>query len=219
MNTYNTVKDKLILKEYGRNIQNLVRFLNTIEDKEERSRKASALIDIMKKINFNIKDVPEMQQKLWDDIHIISDFKLEVDGKFPKPGRDIIYKKPQRLNYKKNEITFKHFGRNIELFVDKACTLKDSEEREVATIQIGKLMKAFFYSYSRDSIDNNVICQNIKKLSGGKLKIDIDKVSLPNLFEPHRKERKYTNNKDKRNNDKNRSKNSNTKKSFKIGKN
>jgi len=221
MNSYNTVKERLILKEYGRNIQNLVKFLNTFEDIEERSKKASTLTEVMRQINFNIKDAPEVDQKLWDDMHIISDFKIELKGKYPKPSKETVYKKPKKLEYNRNEITFKHFGRNIELFVAKAQTLEDPEEREAAIIHIGKLMKTFFYSYSSDNIDDSVIYKNITKLSNGKLEIDIDKVKAENLFEPQRKERRYTNNKskDKRSHDKNRNKNSSTRRPFKRGRN
>ena len=190
MNVYNTQKEKLILKEYGRNVQNLVKHLNSIEDQEERNSKSETLSHIMKQINVNIKDAPEMEQKLWDDIHIISDFSLEVEGKFPKPDREVVYKKPNKVEYNTNEITFRHFGRNIELFVEKAIALEDPEEKESAIVHIGKLMKTFFYSYNRDVIDDKVIYQNIKKLSGNKLEIDMEKVTEMNLFEPQRKERR-----------------------------
>ncbi len=97
MNDYNTVKERLILKEYGRNIQMLVQHLQQIEDKEDRDKKAETLTVLMKQINPDIKDTPEVEQKLWDDIHIISDFELDVEGPFPKPDRDMVYKKPQRV--------------------------------------------------------------------------------------------------------------------------
>ena len=190
MNDYNTVKERLILKEYGRNIQNLVKHLNSIEDKEERNSKSQTLTYIMKQINTNIKDAPEVEQKLWDDIHIISDFTLEVEGKFPTPDREVVYKKPNKVEYNRNEIKFRHFGKNIELFVEKAIALEDPEEREAAVIHIGKLMKTFFYSYSRDVIDDKVVYQNIRKLSDNKLDIDMEKVTEFNLFEPQRKERR-----------------------------
>lgn len=218
MNVYNTVKEKLVLKEYGRNVQNLVKYLNSIEDKEERGKKAATLTEIMKQINSNIKDTPEVEQKLWDDIHIISDFELDVEGTFPKPDKEVVYKKPQKVEYNTNEITFKHFGRNIELFVDKACTLEDPEEREAAIIHIGKLMKTFFYSYNRDVIDDKVVYQNIRRLSNNKLEIDLEKVKEANLFEPQRKERRseYRDNRDKRSND-NKNRNKNNRRNFKRG--
>ena len=188
MTDYNTVKERLKLKEYGRNIQMLVQHLETIEDKEERTKKAETLTILMKQLNPDIKDTPEIEHKLWDDIHIISDFNLDVEGPYDKPEEEILTKKPNRVAYNTNEITFKHFGKNIELLVDKAVTLEDPEEKEAAVIHIGKLMKTFFYSYNKDVIDNNVVYNNIRKLSNNQLDIDMDKVNEGNLFEPQRKE-------------------------------
>lgn len=187
---YNTVRDKLTLKEYGRNVQDLVAHLATIENKEERSQKAAVMVELMKQINPAMQNTPEVEQKLWDDLHIISNFTLDIDGPYPTPSKEILEKKPEKMNYLTNEITFRHFGRNIELLVDKAITLEDPEEQEAAIIHIGKLMKTFIYSYNRDNIEDDVIYLNIRKLSGNKLDIDMEKVKAGNLFEPIRKEKR-----------------------------
>lgn len=187
---YNTIREQVTLKEYGRNVQDLVATLNTIENKEERSQKAAVLVELMKQINPAMQNTPEVEQKLWDDLHIISHFTLDIDGPFPTPNKEILDKKPEKMGYLTNEITFKHFGRNIELLVDKAITLEDAEEQEAAIIHIGKLMKTFIYSYNRDNIENEVIYQNIRKLSKNQLDIDMEKVTAGNLFEPIRKERR-----------------------------
>ncbi|MFY0652416.1 MAG: DUF4290 domain-containing protein [Cyclobacteriaceae bacterium] len=217
MNDYNTVKERLILKEYGRNIQMLVQHLETIEDKEERNKKAETLTQLMRQLNPDIKDTPEIEQKLWDDIHIISDFELEVDGPFPTPERDVLYKKPDIVKYNTNKIIFKHFGKNIELLVDKAVTLEDPEEKEAAIIHIGKLMKTFFYSYNKDVIDNAVVYKNIRRLSDNQLDIDMEKVNELNLFEPQKRDNRRDNEGRTRDND-NRHRNKN-KRSFKRRKN
>ncbi len=214
---YNTIKERLILKEYGRNIQMLVQHLESIKDQEERNIKAETLTQLMRQLNPDIKDTPEIEQKLWDDIHIISDFELEVDGPFPKPERDVLYKKPDRVSYNTNKITFKHFGKNIELLVEKATTLEDPEEREAAIIHIGKLMKTFYASYNKDVIDNDVVYNNIRKLSNGKLDIDMKRVNEGNLFEPQKRDNRRDNEGRTRDND-NRHKNKH-KRSFKRRKN
>jgi hypothetical protein len=214
---YNTIKERLILKEYGRNIQMLVQHLESIKDQEERNIKAETLTQLMRQLNPDIKDTPEIEQKLWDDIHIISDFELEVDGPFPKPERDVLYKKPDRVSYNTNKITFKHIGKNIELLVEKATTLEDPEEREAAIIHIGKLMKTFYASYNKDVIDNDVVYNNIRKLSNGKLDIDMKRVNEGNLFEPQKRDNRRDNEGRTRDND-NRHKNKH-KRSFKRRKN
>ncbi|MFY0628078.1 MAG: DUF4290 domain-containing protein [Reichenbachiella sp.] len=208
MHDYNTILDKLILKEYGRNVQMLVSHLNTIEDKAERDKKAVTLVELMRQLNPAIKDTPEIAQKIWDDIHIISDFKIDVESPFPKPDRELIEKKPEKVPYSSNEIVFKHFGRNIELLVDKAITLEDPEEQEAAIIHIGKLMKTFFSSYNKDVMEDDVVYKNIRRLSKNQLDIDMSKVKEGNLFEPQRRERRKDYHNGDRNNN-NRNKNNN----------
>ena len=190
MYEYNTVLDKLTLREYGRNIQMLVQHLKTLEDSENKNIKAETLVELMRQINPSIKDTPEIAQKIWDDLHIISNFELNVEGPFPKPDKNIIHKKPEKVPYQTNEIVFKHFGRNIELLVNKAITLEDPEEKEAAIIHIGKLMKTFFSSYNKDVMEDDVVYANIRQLSKNELDIDMAKVKEGNLFEPVRKERR-----------------------------
>jgi hypothetical protein len=108
MKEYNTQKERLILKEYGRNVQMLIDYLSTIEDKEERNRSARGMIDLMKQINPSIKEGNEDNQKLWDDLIIMSDFKIDIDGPFPRPLKELLYKKPERLGYKDKTIIYKH---------------------------------------------------------------------------------------------------------------
>ncbi|WP_109832324.1 DUF4290 domain-containing protein [Reichenbachiella versicolor] len=204
MHDYNTVRDNLTLREYGRNIQKLVQYLKTIEDPTERNKKAEVMTELMRQINPSIKDTPEIAQKLWDDMHIIADFELEVEGSFPKPDKEVIFKKPERVPYSNNEIVFKHFGRNIELLVDKAITLEDPEEQEAAIIHIGKLMKTFFSSYNKDVMEDDVVYANIRKLSKNRLDIDMAKVKEGNLFEPQKKENRNRGGRNHRNNNNNR---------------
>lgn len=190
MYDYNTIQEKLTLREYGRNVQMLVKYLSTVEDKEDRSKKAETLVELMRQLNPAIKDTPEIAQKIWDDLHIISEFKLDIEGPFPKPDKDLIDKKPQRVPYSANNIVFKHFGKNIELLVNKAITLEDPEEQEAAIIHIGKLMKTFFSSYNKDTMEDDVVYANIRQLSKNQLDIDMEKVKAGNLFEPQKKERR-----------------------------
>lgn len=182
-------KNRLIRREYGRNVQNLVKHIMTIGDKAERTKKAETLIDLMKLLNPGIKEYPEYNQKLWDEIFIMSEFELDVDSPYPIPEREILDKKPRRMEPSATGVKYKHYGKNIELLVQKATTLEDEEEREAATIHIGKLMKTFFSTWNNDTISDDVIMKNITDLSKGNLTLDMDKVREQNLFESAIKER------------------------------
>jgi hypothetical protein len=183
MNDYNTQRERLILKEYGRNVQMLVNYLSTIQDKEERNRSAKALVDLMKQINPSIKEGSEDSQKLWDDLIIMSDFRIDIDGPFPEPKKELLYKKPERLGYKDKSIIYKHYGLNIQLLVDKAARMEDKEEQEAAIVYIGRLMKSFSSLWNKENLDDETVVKNIRELSRGMLEIDLERVKNNNLFE------------------------------------
>lgn len=191
---YNTQRNHLKLREYGRNVQNLVAHIKTIEDKEKRNKYAGLLVDLMKMINpeFN-KDANEYTQKVWDDLFIISDFDLDVESPFPIPESTILDRKPDRMKYSSNSITFRHYGKNIEILIKNAVALEDEKEKEGAVIAIGKLMKSFYLTWNKDTIEDEQVLKNIKRLSNDQLDIDINKVKEFGLFDTERKERSYEN--------------------------
>ncbi|MEQ9426590.1 MAG: DUF4290 domain-containing protein [Cyclobacteriaceae bacterium] len=181
--------NRLKRREYGRNVQNLVKHIMTFEDKEVRTKKAATLIDLMKQLNPSVREYPEYNQKLWDEIFIMSEFELDVESPFPIPDKEILDKKPDIMKPVSNRLKYKHYGRNIELLVERATSLEDPKEKEAATIYIGKLMKTFFSTWNKDVIDDATILKNIEDLSKGALTLDIDKVKEENLFESAIRER------------------------------
>ena len=191
MHEYNSSLDYITLREYGRNVQNIVQFIKQQPDKEVRTRLTHTLVELMKQVSPTVKDYPEYEQKLWDDIFIMAEFDLDVDSPFPMPEPTLQVKAPGKVDYPKNNIRYKHYGRSVELLVKNAMEIEDHEERENAIIYLGKLMKTFFSTWNKDSIDDGVILKNIKELSGGKLDIDIEKVKAEGLFESNIRERQY----------------------------
>jgi hypothetical protein len=202
MNNYNTVRPALILKEYGRNMQMLIDHIRTLEDREKRTESAHVIIELMKLINPNARDSQESSQKLWDDLFIMSDFDLDIDSPYPMPEREILSKKPEPLDYKLSEIRFKHYGRNIQLLINKAVELQDPEDKDSAVIHIGRLMKSFQNTWNRDNVEDVTILKNIEKMSNKELTIDIERVKSENLFDSMVKERRSSRpiNKNRRNN-------------------
>lgn len=174
-------KHSVTLKEYGKNIQRLAIHISEMEDGEKRTQSAFALVELVKQLNPQMK--AENDQKIWDDLHIMSGFKLDVDGPYPKPAADLLFRKPQRVGYPKGEVKFKHYGRNIEKLIEKAVELEDDEEQEAAIIYIGQLMRSFHSTWNRDNFDDAIILDDIKTLSRGKLHIDLEKVKEMGLFE------------------------------------
>jgi hypothetical protein len=174
-------KPNVILKEYGKNIQRLVRHVAAMEDREHRTQSAFTLVELIKQLNPNLK--LESDQKLWDDLHIMSEFTLDIDGPYPQPEKELLGKRPQIIGYPAGEIKFKHYGRNIEKLIENAVKIENDEEQEAAIIFIGQLMRSFHSTWNRENFDDAIILDDIKTLSKGKLHIDLEKVKEMGLFE------------------------------------
>jgi hypothetical protein len=117
---YNTIRNHLIMKEYGRHIQKMIEYLLTIEDKEVRQRNAYAVIELMGFLNPHLKNVEDFRHKLWDHLFLISDFKLDVESPYPIPTRETLRAKPDPLPYPKRYPKLAHLGKNLEMVIDKA---------------------------------------------------------------------------------------------------
>jgi hypothetical protein len=192
---YNTQRPHIILKEYGRNVQKLVEYINNNPNKEKRTELAYTLIELIKQLTPTIKDQPENPQRVWDDLYIIADFNLDINSPFEVPSREILFKKPDKVDYPQSQVRFKHYGKNIEKLVKEALKIQDEQERQDAIIYLGKLMKTFYGNWNKETLDDSVILKDIQDMSGGALKMTIEKVREDNLFEKLYKERKTSNTK------------------------
>jgi hypothetical protein len=187
---YNTQREAIILKEYGRNVQKLVDYIRTIPDKEKRTKMAITLIELIKQLAPVAKEAQENPQRMWDDLYIIADFNLDIDNPFTTPDRTILFKRPRKMEYPQSDVRFKHYGKNVERLVQEAIKKEDPQEREEATIYLGKLMKTFYSNWNKETLDDSVIVKDLAIMSKGKLQLNLDKVREDNLFEKLYRERK-----------------------------
>ncbi len=177
---YNSTRPKLILAEYGRNVQNMVDYICTLPTKEERNRHAQVVIDMMGFLNPHLRDVADFKHKLWDHLHIISDFKIDVDSPYPIPERDAIHPKPETLAYPQHRIRYKHYGHTIEKMIEKAKAISDPEKRQQMTQAIANFMKMAYVTWNKDSVEDDLIISDLKELSSSELQLSAD-VSLTKL--------------------------------------
>jgi hypothetical protein len=187
---YNTQREGIILKEYGRNVQKLVNYIRTIPEKEKRTKMATTLIELIKQLAPVVKEAHENPQRMWDDLYIIADFNLDIDNPFTTPDRTILFKKPRKMEYPQSEVRFKHYGKNVERLIKEAIKKEDPAEREEAMIYLGKLMKTFYSNWNKETLDDSVIVKDLQIMSQGKLTLNLDKVREDNLFEKLYRERK-----------------------------
>src|SRR5690606_12233892 len=177
---YNSTRPKLILAEYGRNVQNMVDYICTLPTKEERNRHAQVVIDMMGFLNPHLRDVADFKHKLWDHLHIISDFKIDVDSPYPIPERGAIHPKPETLGYPQHRIRYKHYGHTIETMIEKAKSMPDSDKKMNMTLAIANFMKMAYVTWNKDAVEDDLIISDLRELSGGDLQLGPD-ISLTKL--------------------------------------
>lgn len=175
---YNTQRPGLRLPEYGRNIQKMIEYAMTVEDRDERNKLAQAIISVMGQLNPHLRDVSDFNHKLWDHLFIISDFKLDVDSPYPKPSPESLKEKPEKLNYPSNDIKFLHYGKIIEKMIEKAANMEDGEAKNAFVLAIANLMKRFYLNWNRDSVNDEIIFKHLSILSNGKLNITAENMQL-----------------------------------------
>jgi hypothetical protein len=169
---YNTQQEKLIIPEYGRNIQNMIDFCVQIENRDERNICAKAIIQVMGQLNPHLRDISDYNHKLWDHLFIISKFKLDVDSPYPKPNAETFITKPDNLSYPAGKIRYKHYGKTIEEIIKRAKELPEGAEKAELTRQIANHLKKSYLNWNKDSITDDVVFKNLKELSGGELVMD-----------------------------------------------
>jgi len=169
---YNTSRNKLILSEYGRNVQNMVKYIVALPTKEERNRYAQVVIDLMGFLNPHLRDVADFKHKLWDHLHIISDFKIDVDSPYPKPSPEMIHFKPAPLKYPNQRISFKHYGKTIELMIEKAKSIDDEQRKQPMVQAIANFMKMAYVTWNKDSVADETILNDLKILSKDELHLE-----------------------------------------------
>ena len=169
---YNSTRNKLILTEYGRNVQNMVKYIVALPTKEERNRYAQVVIDLMGFLNPHLRDVADFKHKLWDHLHIISDFQIDVDSPYPKPSPEAIHLKPEPLKYPHQRIKYKHYGKTIELMIEKAKSIDDPERKRHMVQAVANFMKMAYVQWNKDSVTDEMILSDLYNLSGGQLKLE-----------------------------------------------
>ncbi|MDP3461779.1 MAG: DUF4290 domain-containing protein [Bacteroidales bacterium] len=166
---YNTGRDYLIIPEYGRNIQIMIRHLLTIEDREKRSLAAAFIVNVMAQMNPQVRESLDYKHKLWDHLHIISGFKIDVDGPYPPPSQEKLNTKPLHVGYASSQIKYGHYGRYIIDLIQKAIEYEPGEEKDAFVQSIANQMKKSYLNWNKDAVSDTTIAENLANISNGKL--------------------------------------------------
>ena len=166
---YNTTRGRLILPEYGRNVQNMIAHAMQIADRTERNRAAQAIIEVMGQLNPHLRDVDDFRHKLWTHLFVMSDFELDVDSPYEIPKQEVLNEKPQIMDYPKSNIRYGHYGHYTQSILEAAKDVTDEKEKEYLKSTMANFMKKQFLAHNNDAVENNVIAQQLKELSKGEL--------------------------------------------------
>jgi len=169
---YNTSLPRLIIPEYGRNVQKMVDHLLTVEDREDRNRQAQNLVEIIGNLNPQVRDVPDFKHKLWDHLYIMSDFKLDVDGPYPAPDPETFEARPNDMPYPASSATYRHYGNITRKMVEYTAELEAGEEKEALKKAVANHMKKTYLLWNKDNVEDSVILEDMNRLAKGRLKLN-----------------------------------------------
>lgn len=190
---YNAERPHLMIPEYGRHLQKLIDQATIIEDREERNKAARYIIKVMGSLNPHLRDVLDFQHKLWDQLFIMSDFKLDVDSPYPIPTRDVINLKPERLDYPQKNPKYRFYGNNIKYMIDVANSWEESELKSALIKVIANHMKKSYLSWNKDTVDDKAIFDHLFELSGGRIDLHQSTEELLNTSDLMRTNKKVSN--------------------------
>lgn len=168
---YNSERPHLIIPEYGRHLQKLIIQAVAVEDRIERNKMAKYIIQVMGNLNPHLRDVPDFQHKLWDQLFIMSDFKLDVDSPYPILSREVLQFKPDKLAYPQNFPKYRFYGNNIKYMIDVANKWEEGELKSALVKVIANHMKKSYLSWNKDTVKDDVIFEHLYELSNGKINL------------------------------------------------
>ncbi|MBQ6101009.1 MAG: DUF4290 domain-containing protein [Bacteroidales bacterium] len=176
---YNTEKEQIIISEYGRCVQEMIHKLPEIEDRKERTEAAQFIVSVMAQMTPQVKESDDYQHKLWDLLYIISDYQLDVDGPYEPPIRKGQETRPKHIDYQNNEISYGHYGQYLVKMIEAASKEENEEVREALALSLACKMKHNYLDWNKSIVNDQVIIEDLKRISGGKLVLaDDTKLSL-----------------------------------------
>ena len=208
---YNTDREHLIIPEYGRHIQKMVNHAIAIEDKEERNKVAKAIIGVMGNLQPHLRDVPDFQHKLWDQLFIISKFKLDVDAPVPILTEEELKQRPEPLEYPQSHPKYRFYGNNIISMIKVANSWEESDMKEALVYTIANHMKKCFLNWNKDTVEDDVIFEHLYELSDGKINLKGSSEDLTNSSSLLKTKKRYNNNNSNSNHNKKHQRNNNYK--------
>lgn len=171
MLTYNTQQRRLVLPEYGRNIQKMVDHCLSIEDRGERTRCAQAIVGAMANLFPELRST-DNSHKLWDHLMIMSDFRLDVDFPCEVIARDQLATQPERVEYTQKPMRMRHYGKIVQQMVEKVREMPEGPERDEVTLLIANQMKKQMLAVNPDGVEDARIFKDLADMTRGEIRLN-----------------------------------------------
>lgn len=171
---YNTQREKLIMPEYGREIQNMVDYAVGLESKEERQQCAETIISIMERMFPENKEAEDSDRKLWDHLALMSGFKLDIDYPYDVTQADKITQKPEPMPYPMQKIPVRHYGSMVFELFEKLKTMEPGDERDALVRLTANQMHRCLMQWSHGSSDEEKVADDLARYTDGKIQLDLD---------------------------------------------
>lgn len=166
---YNTQRRPLVFTEYGRGIQDMVDFTVNIPSKAARNRAAQTIIHFMEVLHPQVRELDDYMHKLYDQLIIMSDFKLDIDNPYPAPEPNKTAETIRPAVYHQSPIKFRYYGKTLEAMIKKATEMPDGPEKNAALNLITVQMKKSYYLWNDDILSDDLVALHLDIISDGKL--------------------------------------------------
>ncbi len=180
---YNTTRTKLLMPEYGRNVQKMIEYLVTVPDREKRLQQAEIIIELMGTLSPHLKTIEDYKHKLWDHLYQMTDFSLDVDSPYPCPAPEEVFRKPERLPYPQSPVKHRHLGKNLQGLLDKAVNETNDDKRFGLTQAIGYYMKLAYANWHKEPVHDDLVKGELAEITGGRLKYEPSGFKSPLPFD------------------------------------
>ena len=173
---YNTQREKLIMSEYGREMQKMVEHASSLPTKEERQLAAETIIHLMESKNPQVRESADYEQTLWDHLYLMSHRELDIDWPFDVSEAEKIHSKPQPMKLQKREEYHyqRHYGQLIFELFEQLKQMPEGEERDELVRLTANQMKRDLATWGHGSIDDEKVADDLARYTDGIIQIDLN---------------------------------------------
>lgn len=171
---YNTQREQLKITDYGRHVAKMIEYAKTLPDRAERNQVAQAIVGVMAHVNPKVKERTDYRHILWDHLMLMANYELDVDCPYEVRHGETVVPQPNPIGYTNGKITYRHYGRTLENMIKTVAKMPESEERNQITEQIAHMMKRQYLLWNRDTVEDQLIRDQLVELSEGRLRLSDD---------------------------------------------